>query len=126
MRGSAAAWRALTVLGAVATAGCAFADVFRASAMEPVVITYVGDTILTEGTTVPLRVKVEAGGTTLPNPRLAVTSSDTSVVAVTAGQDSLRAGVLGSATLTIVFESSMLSGSEPDTVLVLQVRPSHP
>src|SRR5467141_3682510 len=78
------------VIGAAALA-CGFADVFRPAGPEAVTITYVGDSILRRDSTVPFRVVVEAGGDPLPAPRLRMTSSDTSILDLTAGHDSLVA-----------------------------------
>jgi len=110
------------VMGAAALA-CGFADVFRAAGPEAVIITYVGDTILHRDSTVPFRVVVEAGGGEVPAPRLRVTSSDTSVFDLTAGQDSLWAKRIGSATLTIRVESSIITDSAPTLAQSLKVLP---
>src|SRR2546422_11328442 len=77
---------ALTVVGGMAVLACGFADVFRPAGPEPVTITYVGDTILHRDSTVPFSILVEAGGGPLPAPHLRVTSSDTTIFDVTAGQ----------------------------------------
>jgi len=114
---------ALTVVGGMAALACGFADVFRPAGPEPVTIAYVGDTILHRDSTVPFSVVVEAGGDPLPMPRLQITSSDTSVFDLTAGQDSLWAKSNGTATLTIRVESSILSDSAPTLAQVLKVLP---
>src|SRR2546422_11453084 len=77
---------ALTVVGGMAVLACGFADVFRPAGPEPVTITYVGDTILHRDSTVPFSILVEAGGGPLPAPHLRVTSSDTTIFDVTAGE----------------------------------------
>ena len=114
---------ALTVLGGMAALACGFADVFRPAGPEPVTITYVGDTILRRDSTVPFRVVVEAGGDQLPAPRLRLTSSDTSIFELTAGQDSLWAKRNGTATLIIQVESSILTDSVPTQTQSLKVLP---
>src|SRR5438067_287857 len=83
----------------------------------------VGDTILRRDSTVPFRVVVEAGGDQLPRPRLRTTSSDTSIVELTAGQDSLWAKRNGTATLIIQVESSILTDSVPTLTQSLKVLP---
>src|SRR2546422_68456 len=114
---------ALTVVGGMAVLACGFADVFRPAGPEPVTITYVGDTILHRDSTVPFSILVEAGGGPLPAPHLRVTSSDTTIFDVTAGQDSLWAKRNGTATLTIRVESSILSDSAPTLAQLLKVLP---
>jgi len=110
------------VMGAAALA-CGFADVFRPAGPEPVTITYVGDTILRRDSTTPFRVVVEAGGDQLPAPRLRLTSSDTGIFELTAGQDSLWAKRNGTATLIIQVESSILTDSVPTQTQSLKVLP---
>ncbi len=114
---------ALAVVMGAAALACGFADVFRPAGSEPVTITYVGDTILHRDSTVPFRVVVEAGGDPLPAPRLRMTSSDTSILDLTAGQDSLWAKRNGTATLTIRVESSIVTDSAPTLAQLLKVLP---
>ena len=115
---------ALTVVGGMAALACGFADVFRPAGPEPVTITYVGDTVLHRDSTVPFGVVVEAGGRPLDGPRLRMSSSDTSVFDLTAGQDSLVAkSKNGTATLTIRLESSILTDSQPTLARSLKVLP---
>ena len=117
---------ALPVVGGMAALACGFADVFRPAGPEPVTITYVGDTILHRGSTVPFSVVVEVGGGggPLPAPHLRMTSSDTSIFDLTAGQDSLVAKLRnGTATLTIRVESSIVSDSAPTLAQSLKVLP---
>jgi len=117
---------ALTVVGgmaALATLACGFADVFRPAGPEPVTITYVGAT-LHRDSTVPFSVVVEVGGGPLPTPRLQITSSDTSIFGLTAGQDSLVAkSRVATATLTIRLESSILTDSAPTLAQSIKVLP---
>ncbi|PYP45867.1 MAG: hypothetical protein DMD50_10000 [Gemmatimonadetes bacterium] len=118
---------ALTVVGgmaALATLACGFADVFRPAGPEPVTITYVGATTLHRDSTVPFSVVVEVGGGPLPTPRLQITSSDTSIFGLTAGQDSLVAkSRVATATLTIRLESSILTDSAPTLAQSIKVLP---
>jgi len=114
---------ALVVVGGMAALACGFADVFRPAGPAPVTITYVGDTVLHRDSTVPFSVVVEAGGGPIPGPRLRMTSSDTSIFDLTAGQDSLLAKRNGTATLTIRVESSILTDSAPPLAQPLKVLP---
>ena len=114
---------ALAVVMGAAALACGFADVFRAAGPEAVTITYVGDTIIRRDSTVPFSVVVEAKGGPVPAPRLSLTSSDTSIFDLTAGQDSIWAKRNGTATLTIRVESSILTDSAPTLAQSLKVLP---
>src|SRR5438128_12596991 len=113
----------LAVVSGAAALGCGFADVFRPAGPEAVTITYVADTILRRDSTVPFRVVVEARGDQLLAPRVRLTSSDTSIFELTAGQDSLWAKRNGTATLIIQVESSILTDSVPTLTQSLKVLP---
>jgi hypothetical protein len=108
---------AATSLAAIA--GC---SAFTGSRVEPVVITYLGDTVLTRGTTNPAVFAVTVHGAPLPRPRLVLTSSDPTIVAVTAGGDSLAARANGRATLLVSVESSILTDSQPTLSQPLRVK----
>jgi hypothetical protein len=114
---------ALVVSAGMATLACGLGDVFKASGLESVVVKYQGDTVLIRGTTVPFTATVLAGGVALDQPRLSVVSSDTAVVRVTAGYDSLTAKKPGFSTLTIRLESSFLTDSAPTLAQALRVKP---
>ncbi len=113
---------ALTVTSGIAALACGLSDVFRAPGLQRVTLTYVGDTLLTLGDTVPLTVTVEAAGAPVPGPRLRVTSSDTAVIGLTVGVDSLIARDRGTAALTIRLESSILTDTAPTLVQRLRVK----
>ena len=114
----------LTVVGGIAALACGFADVFRPAGPEPVAIIYVGDTVLHRDSTVPFSVLVAAGGTTIDGPHLTMWSSDPSVFDLTAGRDSLVAkSSIGTATLMIRLESSILTDSAPTLAQYIKVRP---
>jgi hypothetical protein len=98
-------------------------DAFAGPRVEPVVWTFVGDTVLKKGTTVAAVIAVTVNGTPLSNPRLALSSSDPAIFAVTAGGDSLAALKVGPATLTVRLESSILTDSMPTFSQALRVRP---
>src|SRR5205809_16714 len=110
MRPSRAAPRlALAVLLAMAAMACGLVDVFQSSGVEAVTLVYQGDAFVPLDSTVAFTVVVEVGGATLSRPHLSITSSDTSIVALTPGRDSLIGRKTGNATLTIRLESSMLT-----------------
>jgi hypothetical protein len=110
---------------AVVTA-CGLGDLLSAPRARDVVLTYVGDTALAVGDTIPLAVIVLVEGDTLSNPRLSVTSSSDTVVAVLSGGDSLAALSRGSATVTIRFANAIFTESVPSTVVTLCVNMPFP
>ena len=115
---------ALTVLGGVAAAGCGLVDAFSSAGHEPVVFTYVGDTVVSQDTTVPFSIIVAAGGVPLSNPRLAITvAPDTSNFAVSAGQDSLRTYSVGRSTLQVRLLSSIITDTLPMFEQSIRIRP---
>jgi hypothetical protein len=109
---------ALAALGA-----CRLPDAFAAPRLEPVVLTYLGDSTPVRGTAIPVVIGVSVHGVPVANPRLILSSSDTTIVAITAGGDSLAALALGRATLTVRLESSVLTDSLPTLTQALRVKP---
>ena len=107
------AW--LAVLGAC--------DALAGPHVEPIVVTYLGDTVLTRGTKMPFAITVTVDGTSYPNPRLVLTSSNPGIFAVTAGGDSLNAVAVGREILTVRVESSILTDSMPTLSQPIRVRP---
>jgi hypothetical protein len=110
-------------LAASGAGACRWPDAFRSAGLEAVVITYVGDTILSQGTTIPFTVVVSANGASVLTPHLTFASSDSTTVALTAGRDSLSARSIGRAHLIIRMESSALTDSLPTLSQALRVRP---
>jgi len=113
----------LTVVGGIAALACGFADVFRPAGPEPVTIIYVGDTVLHRDSTVPFSVLVAAGGTLIDRPHLTMWSSDISVFDLNTRRDSLTAKSIGTATLMIRLQSSILTDSAPTLAQSIKVRP---
>src|SRR5207245_10273172 len=81
--------------GLAAALGCGLSDAFASARLEGVVLTWSSDSVLTQGATVPVVITVSTNGTPVPSPRLALTSSDTSIVSVQAAVGSLSARVIG-------------------------------
>jgi len=126
MRPSRAAPRlVLAVLLAMAAVACGLIDVFQSSGVEAVTLVYQGNAFVRVDSTVAFTVVVQVGGATLSRPHLSITSSDTSIVALTPGRDSLIGRNTGNATLTIRLESSMLTdpATAPTLTQALHVRP---
>src|SRR2546422_78789 len=106
---------ALAALGGLAIGACGLADVFRPAGLKNVVLTYCGDTLLAVGTREAVVVTVEANGAIIPNPRLSVSSSDSTFLALTPIGDTLVAKKSGDVLLTIRLVSSMVTGAAPTT-----------
>src|SRR2546426_8232678 len=102
---------ALAALGGLAIGACGLADVFRPAGLNDVVVTYCGDTLLAVGNREAVVVRVEANGATIPNPRLSVSSSDSTFLALTPIGDTLVAKKSGDVLLTIRLVSSMVTGA---------------
>jgi hypothetical protein len=109
--------------GLAAGLACGLPDALASARLETIALTYAGDTLLTQGTTAPLVIVVSANGIPVPDPRLAASSSDTTIVAVSAAGDSLFARALGRAVLTVRLQSSVLTDSVPTLTQSLRVRP---
>jgi hypothetical protein len=117
-------WAGLLATGVwlAAVGGC---SAFAGSRVEPVLVTYLGDTVLIRGTRVAAVIAVTVNGAPLPNTRLALSSSDPTILVVTAGGDSLAALKVGVVTLSVrgSVESSILTDSLPTLAQSLRVRP---
>jgi hypothetical protein len=109
-------------LGGIATGSCGLADVFRPAGLNDVIVTYCGDTLLNVGTREAAVVTVQANGTPILNPRLSVSSSDTTVLALTRIGDTLVARKTGGVLLTIQLVSSMVTSTAPAAQDSLHVR----
>jgi hypothetical protein len=94
----------------VAGAGltCDAGQALAPAGAEPVVLAYAGPTSVPLGDTIPLAVVVERDGVPLDDARILVTSSDTNVLAVRAGGDSLVARRRGVVTLSLRLPSAIL------------------
>ena len=115
----------LAVLLAMAAVACGLVDVFQSSGAEAVTLVYQGDAFIRLDSTVAFAIVVQVEGATLSRTHLSITSSDTSIVALTPGGDSLIGRKTGNATLMIRLESSMLtdSATAPALAQALHVRP---
>ncbi len=109
--------------GGIVILACGFGDLFRSPGVGDVVLTYTGADVLNVGARVPIAVTVTVGGTSFPNPRLSVTSSDTTIVALSPNGDTLIAVAQGHDTLTIKYLSSILTDSLPTLLQPVRVNP---
>ena len=87
---------------------CDAGQAFAPAGAEPVLLVYAGPPTIALGDTIALAVVAERGGVALDAPRLLVTSSDTTVLAVRAGGDSLVARRRGVSTLSVRLLSAIL------------------
>jgi uncharacterized protein YjdB len=115
----------------VASAGAALliltlatCDALTAPKTEHVTLTWVGDTAITAGLSVPVSVAVTVGGNSYSNPRFVVSSSDTSILKVSGSGDSLRAVRLGQVDVTVQLVNVILSGTAPILTQTLLVEPA--
>ena len=107
----------------VVLVSCGFADLFNSAKVGDVTVTYTGPAVLRVGDTVPISVTVTSGGTALTNALLWITSSDTSILALSPGSDTLFARDHGSDTLTIRVVASIFTDSFPTLVQPVRVQP---
>lgn len=114
----------LPALGCGAFAiGCGLAEVFRSPGPRDVVLTYTGPTTVKVDDRIPITVTVTIGGASFADPRLSVTSSDTSIIALSPQSDTLIARGIGFGTLTIRFVASIFTDSVPTIVQQIRVNP---
>jgi len=102
---------------------CGFADLFRSGEIGDITVTYTGPTVMSVGDTVPISVTVTAGGTPLTDARLWITSSDTSLIALSARSDTLIARARGFDTLTIRVVASIFTDTFPTLQQQVRVQP---
>ncbi|MFL5580463.1 MAG: Ig-like domain-containing protein [Gemmatimonadaceae bacterium] len=112
---SSRAVRALRAVGAplaLAVAGltCDATDALRSPRVREVQLRWAGDTVLVAGASLAAVVEATVDGDPYPFPRIAVASSDSSVVAVAGDGVTLRARRLGTATLTARLVSAAVPG----------------
>ena len=107
----------------IVVVSCGFADLFNSAKIGDIAVIYTGPTIVTVGDTVPVSVTVIAGGTPFTGGRLWITSSDTSIIALSARSDTLFARDNGTDTLTIRVVASIFTDSFPTLVQQVRVQP---
>jgi hypothetical protein len=102
---------------------CGFADLFNSAKIGDVTVAYTGPTVISVGDTVPVSVTVTLGGTSLSDARLWITSSDTSLIALSAHSDTLIARAKGFDTLTIRVVASIFTDTLPTLRQQVRVQP---
>jgi len=112
----------VAVVAGLEAGGCGLADVFRPAGLSDVVVTYCGDTLLKVGVRQAAVVTVQADGVTIPNPRLTLASSDSTILSLTPIGDTLVAQKSGDVLLTIRVVSSMVTGAAPSAQDSVHVR----
>ncbi len=109
--------------GGIVMLACGFGDLFRSPGVADVVLTYTGPQDLKVGERAPIAVTVTVGGASFSNPRLSITSSDTTIIALSPNRDTLVALSQGFDTLTITLVASILTDSFPTILQQVHVRP---
>jgi hypothetical protein len=114
----------IPVIGiSLAIGGCGLADLFRADSIGDVSVTYTGPDVVNVGDTIPLSVNVTAGGAPMTDVLLWITSSDTSLIALSARSDTFYAKDHGNATLTIRVVTSIFTDTFPTLEQHIRVQP---
>lgn len=103
----------LTLSGALLLVACGLGDVFTSPGIGDVVLAYTGPTAMSVDDRAAIAVSVTVAGGTIPNPRVFVESSDSTILTVTPGGDSIVAVSRGFDTLTIRYVASIFTDSFP-------------
>lgn len=112
---------AAVILGAAGPLACGLADLFAPAGPQSIQLLWQGDTALSAGDTVPLRVAVTAGGTPVERPHLRMTILSPSILAFTVAADSLVALKAGNGQVQVRYENPLLGGAGPDSVFRIRV-----
>jgi hypothetical protein len=112
--------KAAFVIGVCLMMGCGFDAVLKSPGPADVRFVF-SDTLLTNGSSVPLVVGVIASGTTQQHPNLIAFTYNPNVVGVSAGDDSLIARHIGIDSINIRFQST-LRAAAADTVIRVRVK----
>jgi hypothetical protein len=114
----------MLVLGTgIVLVSCGFAELLDSGKIGDVAVVYSGPTTVSVGDTVPISVTVTAGGAPLTDALLWITSSDTSIISLSAGSDTLFARSKGSDTLIIRVVASIFTDSFPTFRQPIKVQP---
>jgi len=114
----------LGILVSLQLVGCGFGDLFRSPGpADDVLFVFQSDTLLDVGDTVPLVVAVIADGRMLRNPRMAISSSDTTRLALTPAGDAVIGVRQGVVDLAVRLVGSVITGEPPDTLQRFRVAP---
>lgn len=111
------------IVTGIAVLACGIADLFNSAKIGDITVVYTGPEVLTIGDTVPVSVSVTAGGTPFTDARLWITSSDTTVIALSARSDTLFARDNGLDTLTIRVVASIFTDTFPTILQPIRVNP---
>lgn len=112
------------LLLALVAANCHVADVTAPARVEPVRLSFAGDSFVVMGTRAYPLVSATVGETPLASSRIRLHSSDTTVLALSGTGDSVIARRLGRATLTAFVESSLFPAIGPSVARTVFVVPA--
>ncbi|NUQ22021.1 MAG: hypothetical protein HOQ09_13815, partial [Gemmatimonadaceae bacterium] len=113
----------LPVAVALAALSCHVSDVTAPVGAPKLRLEFRGDSQMVAGTRALPLVSVTSGASTLAGQRLRFTSSDTTIVSLSAGGDSLVARRLGRATITARVENSLFPENPPSATRSIVVVP---
>ena len=103
----------LVCTAAIVAATCDAATAVAPPYAEPVVLTFTGDTVVVVGRTIAPAISAELRGEPVTNARFRLLSADTSVIAITARQDSIAGRRRGCAMLTVRLENALVGDDGP-------------
>jgi hypothetical protein len=109
-------------LGAAAILGCGFGDLFRAAGPRNISLSYQGDSVIAIGDSTPFSILISADGAPVAGAVLSLSSSDTTVVTLSAMGDTIRGVGIGSARVTARLESPMFTDTLPTLHVRIRVR----
>ncbi len=113
--------RTASVIGVSLMMGCGFDAVLQSAGPADVSFVF-SDTLLANGDTVPLLVRVLAGGVPQAHPYVITFTDNPTIVDVTAAGDSLIARRAGVTNITFRFQTTLRT-SVAETTLNMRVRP---
>ena len=103
----------LVCLAAIIAATCDAATAVAPPYTEPVQLTFTGDTLVVIGRTVAPVVVAELRGEPVANVKFRLVSADTSVIGITAKQDSIAGKRRGCTTLTVRLDNALVGDDGP-------------
>jgi hypothetical protein len=113
----------LAICGSAVICACGFADLFSAREVGNVVLTYAGPTSMSVDEHAPFVVTATVDGAAIADPHLSITTSDPSLLAISANGDTLIALRRGFDTLTIKLVASIYTDSFPTILQPVRVNP---
>lgn len=105
---------------ALAVSACELGDLLGTPGTKPVVVQYLGDTLLVAAEVTAPAASATADGSPIPGARFAYASSDTSILAINPGE-ALAARARGTAALTVALADPLLPQNPPSVTRTIRV-----